>query len=247
MEYSRRKMMEIKPKVIHLLEQALAEAKTLLDRLPEEARVAQGKLDHWAPKDAIAHIADWNDRLAANMAAVARGESPVTYDNFLEVNDQGFLAHRDEPWTAVLEWAAVANQHLVQQVQERSEDDLHSTGGWTGEQPLWRRIVGTGYIHAIQMHLSPLYQERGEEAHAEALQKEAARQLDGLDEDASWRGTVRYNLACYYALAGRKEIAKLGEALALNPRLREWSQQDSDLDCLREEPGYLALCGESLV
>ena len=64
-----------------------------------------------------------------------------------------------------------------------------------------------------------------------------------LDDDAAWQGTVRYNLACHYALAGRTEeaIARLGEALVLNPGLHEWSLQDTDLDSLRQEPGYLAL------
>ena len=54
---------------------------------------------------------------------------------------------------------------------------------------------------------------------------------------------MRYNLACHYALAGEKEraIAGLGAALASNPGLAEWSQQDPDLASIRDEPGYLAL------
>jgi tetratricopeptide (TPR) repeat protein len=243
----RRKTMKIKPQLIRLLERALAEEQALLTHLPEEQRAALGELNCWAPKDVVGHLADWKERLAANMAAVARGESPVTYDNYLEVNDQGFLEHREKPWTAMLEWAEAAHEHLVEQVAGRSEDELYSTGGWPGNQPLWQRIVGTGYVHTIQMHLCPFYQERGQGPYAEALQEEASRLLGGMDESASWQGTVRYNLACHYALSGKKEmaIAKLGEALALNPGLREWSLQDTDLDCLRQEPGYLTLCGES--
>jgi hypothetical protein len=54
---------------------------------------------------------------------------------------------------------------------------------------------------------------------------------------------VQYNLACHYALSGEIETAieKLREALEMNPELTEWSKEDADLACLREEPGYRAL------
>lgn len=236
--------MEFKHRLIKLLERAREEERSLLERLPEEERAALGELNHWGPKDVVGHLADWNERLAANLAAGARGESPVAYPNYLEVNDQGFLEHREKPWTAVLEWAEVAHRHLAEQVEQRGEAELRGTAPWPEGQTVWQRVIGTGYVHSIQMHLCPAYLERGDGAYADALQEEAARLLVGLDEGPAWQGTVRYNLACHYALTGRKEAAiiKLGEALALNPGLREWSQQDTDLDCLRQEPGYLALC-----
>jgi len=120
------------------------------------------------------------------MDAVTRGESPVMYDNTLEVNDEGFRNHQEESWPEILAWAVAAHQHLVEQIERRSEDELHSTGGWTGEQLLWRRIVGTAYIHAIQMHLCPLYCERGENEYAEPLQEEATQLLSVLDDSAAW-------------------------------------------------------------
>ena len=67
--------------------------------------------------------------------------------------------------------------------------------------------------------------------------------LSGLDDSPQWRGTAIYNLACFLALGGIKEtaIAKLGEALRLNPDLTEWSKEDADFASIREEPGYKAL------
>ena len=48
---------------------------------------------------------------------------------------------------------------------------------------------------------------------------------------------------CAYALAGQKDkaIAKLGQALRLQPDLTEWSQQDPDFASIREDAAYLAL------
>jgi hypothetical protein len=55
-----------------------------------------------------------------------------------------------------------------------------------------------------------------------------------------------YNLGCFYAKRGRASdaIARVGEALAVNPRLTEWSKEDSDLDSLRDLPAFQALYTE---
>jgi tetratricopeptide (TPR) repeat protein len=49
-----------------------------------------------------------------------------------------------------------------------------------------------------------------------------------------------YNLACYNALLGRKEEAMdyLKKALENDIALREWAREDSDLDLLKDEPGF---------
>jgi tetratricopeptide (TPR) repeat protein len=48
--------------------------------------------------------------------------------------------------------------------------------------------------------------------------------------------SLQYNLACYAALAGRREDAlrHLEIAFAGNPKAREWAATDSDLESLRE-------------
>jgi tetratricopeptide (TPR) repeat protein len=54
-----------------------------------------------------------------------------------------------------------------------------------------------------------------------------------------------YNLACCEALAGRKEdaIGHLRTAIELRPQLKELAREDSDLDPIREEPGFEELVG----
>ncbi len=53
-------------------------------------------------------------------------------------------------------------------------------------------------------------------------------------------------LVCFFSLNDKADraIELLREAFALNAGLLEWSQQDSDLDALRELPEYQALFEE---
>ncbi|HYY04814.1 MAG TPA: hypothetical protein VE736_13080 [Gaiellaceae bacterium] len=49
-----------------------------------------------------------------------------------------------------------------------------------------------------------------------------------------------YNLACYEALAERSDdaLAHLARAVELNPRFREFAEQDADFAALREDPRF---------
>jgi tetratricopeptide (TPR) repeat protein len=186
-------------------------------------------------------------RLAKDLAAAARGETPVRGEDFevVVVNARIFELNRDRSWPEILEEATEACRQLVEQVKKTSEAELRGTETlpWQGERPLWRVIVGTGTIHPIAMHLGSLLLERGDKEYATELQEKTAKLLWELDDSQSWQGLVQYNLACHYALAGETgtAIEKLREALELNPELTEWSKEDADLASLREEPGYKAL------
>ncbi len=237
--------MKLKSKLIELIEQASEEEQALFARLSEDERSVRGEPDRWSAKDTIAHLAAWKTRLAENLGAATRGKTPVRDEDYEAVNAKVFEENRDRSWSEILVEAAKASRQLVEHVEKTSEAELRGTETlpWQGERPLWRVIVGTGTIHPLAMHLGPLLVERGEKEYATQLQEAAAKLLSELDESQSWQGTVRYNLACHYALAGETETAieKLREALELNPELTEWSKEDADLASIREEPGYKAL------
>jgi tetratricopeptide (TPR) repeat protein len=59
---------------------------------------------------------------------------------------------------------------------------------------------------------------------------------------AEWpqHGTLHYQLACYHALAGRREhaLAHLATAVENEPRAAEWAAGDSDLDSIRDDPAF---------
>ena len=59
---------------------------------------------------------------------------------------------------------------------------------------------------------------------------------------AEWpeSGQLNYQLACFHALAGRREKAleHLAIAVANDPRAAEWASDDSDLDSIRDDPSF---------
>jgi tetratricopeptide (TPR) repeat protein len=61
---------------------------------------------------------------------------------------------------------------------------------------------------------------------------------------AEWpqQGTLQYQLACYHALAGRREQAleHLAVAVAREPRSARWAADDHDLDSIRDDPAFPA-------
>jgi tetratricopeptide (TPR) repeat protein len=240
--------MELKSKLVELVERASAEEQALFAKLSEDERSTPGLPDRWGPKDVIAHLAGWNARLAENLAAAASGGKLERYDDYLAVNAREFAEYQHRPWPEVLARAADARRQLIEQTRARSEAELRGTQTfpWQGDRPLWRHIVGNGFVHPI-MHLASLLVERGEQAYATELQEQAARLLGEMDESKDWQGVVRYNLACHYALIGETDsaIEKLAQAFELNPMLIQESKQDSDLVSIRDEPGYRALCPES--
>jgi hypothetical protein len=239
---------ELKAKVVGLIERAFDEERALFDRLSEEERSVIGEPDQWSPRDVIVHSAKWKVRLAANLAAADAGETPVRHEDYETINAREFEEHRDRSWPDVLEMAADASRQLAEQVEARTEEELGGTDTlpWQEDRPLWRLVVGNGFVHPVTMHLGPVYIARGEKALATQLMEEAAALLRELDDGTNWQGLVRYNLACHYALVGEagRALQGLGEALELNPGLTEWSKEDPDFACIRGDPGYLALYGD---
>ncbi len=113
---------------------------------------------------------------------------------------------------------------------------------WQEGRPLWRLINGTTYLHPI-MHLAEYYRIQGKRIKAGELLGRMTATMETLDDSPHWVSIVKYNQACHFALVGEKKkaIKSLEEALKLNPELREWSQQDPDLEDLHAEREYQAL------
>ena len=59
---------------------------------------------------------------------------------------------------------------------------------------------------------------------------------------AEWpeSGQLNYQLACFHALAGRREQAleHLAIAFASEPKVAEWASDDADLDSIRDDPAF---------
>jgi len=240
---------EIQAKLIELLAYAHDEVQAFVASLTKDERAAVGTRESWATKDTFAHLAEWQARFAEQLAASLRGETTPTYDDIDEANAEIFASYQGQSWDDVMGRFERGRRELLAHIQSFTEDDLASTQKfpWQNGQPLWRRIVGTVYIHPV-LHLSPLYHERGKLDDVCRLQETMAEKLALFSDAPDWQGTVTYNLACHYALIGEKDqaLTTLDKALHLNPGLAEWSKQDSDLASLHDDPKYQSLVEAAL-
>lgn len=228
-----------------LIAQAQNEQRAFWGGLSQAQRSAIGTPDHWSAKDVAAHIIYWNDRLAADLEAAARDVAPPErVEDFDEANRQIIEAHREWPWEDLLEFEHKASARLLAALDGLSEDMLDDPKRyeWTEGRPLWWRIAFTAHFHALD-HVSKAHLEWGEGQRAQEIQERIAHDMAVLDDSDIWQGTVTYNLACFYALNNQPAAAleNLRRAFKLDPRLVDWSKQDSDLDSLRERPDFQAL------
>ncbi|MEW5873420.1 MAG: tetratricopeptide repeat protein [Chloroflexota bacterium] len=235
--------MQYKPVMLALLEQSRQEEQILAGSLTPAERQARGELKNWAFKEIVAHVLVWMQRNGENLLLMKAGQPPTRYDNFLELNDQNFDEFCQMTWEQVQAYSDQVRSAYLEAVQSLSEEQLTSLELYEGQRgTLWNQIVGSCFTHAV-MHYSDIYVKRGDIAQADQLQERAYQTLSGLDSGDVWQGTVRYNLACHYALTGRSEqaIDLIRQSLPLHPGLVDWSRQDTDLDSLRELPEFQAL------
>ena len=176
--------------------------------------------------------------------AALEGKTPSDTEDIDHANADIYHQYRDQPWEAVEALAKGSCERMRAALTEVGDAGLERTDllPWQEGRPIWRHLIGNAYTHPI-IHLSDWHIKRGDKRRAAEMYREMTSRLEGLDDNPEWLGTIRYNLACSYSLAGEAEkaIHTLRKALELNPALAEWSQQDPDFEPIRGEAGYKAL------
>lgn len=238
--------MKIKAMLLDLLHQAQQDEDAFVSSLSETERQAEGTLEHWSAKDEIAHAATWIGRLLQRINTPASAVPPTPDDKVDSENAVIFETYRQQSMDEVLVYSKKIRAALHGAVRALSEEDLNDPTllPWLDGTPLWRRVAGSGYTHPM-IHYATYWTRHGQAALATSMQELGFARLIALDDSPTWLGTNLYNLACQYALNGKREkaLALLTESLSLQPALRVWSAQDSDLALLHEDPAFLALIG----
>lgn len=233
--------MDVRPKLIELLERTQDEEKAFVAQLTAQERERAGKVKDWSAKDMIAHLAGWKLRMADRLAALGRGEDTTHAEEIDAENTLIWAEYSDRSWEEVVQASALGHRRQIDGLQAMSVDDLNDADRFESQkgQPLWRSVAGIGCTHPV-MHLAEAYVKRGQTARAAAMMESLSADLARLDNSPRWVGVVRYNLACYLALSGEKDraIEILRDALRLHPGLTEWSRQDTDLASLHGLPEY---------
>jgi tetratricopeptide (TPR) repeat protein len=239
--------MELKEKITQLFERAYRIEIDFVNALHEDKRVEIGAKDHWSAKDVLAHCAYWKTHHAKNIIAVSEGETPIRAEDFTQANEEVFEKHRSLSWDEVLALVEEGYRNMINILDLDILADLYKPDvlPWQDGRPIWREIVGNGYTHSV-FHIASLYTEFGDIQSAREINEEMITTLGELDDDPVWVGTLRYNLACHYALCGEEEMAvkTLRESLTLNPSLLEWSKEDPDFESIRETSSYKNIYAE---
>jgi tetratricopeptide (TPR) repeat protein len=241
--------MGIKTGLAALYRHEQEEERRYVARMNSEERSATGTPEKWSSKDVFAHIAYWNGKMAVTLEKAGRDETPEPYGELDEVNAETFELTMDLQWSQIRESLKEATESLVSGIEQLPEEDLIKPERfpWQRGQPLWRSVVYVTYYHTMR-HLAELYLARGDGDYGQQLQENAAMLQEQLDNSPGWQASVYYNLACYYAVTGNrsKAIDRLEKAFRLSPDLIAWSINDSDIDSIRDDPGYLNLIPSSL-
>ena len=231
-------------KIIELLELSIQAEIEFIDSLSNDELNMESTPEKWSAKDIIAHNSHWREHHAKNILTVLEGGSSSNVDNIDHANEEVYHQYANHSWVEIKAFAKDSCNVMKAALHNLGDDGLQHINffPWHNNRPLWRFVVGNVYTHPF-IHLSDWHINKGNVECAAEMYQEMTEHLSELDDSPDWQGTIRYNVACSYSLLGNKEkaITTLREALQLNPDLKEWSQQDSDFDPIREEAEYQAL------
>lgn len=212
--------------------------------LTEAERERSGTYEVWAAKDGLNHIAEWLSRDVSRIESADSLLESVTADQVDDVNRAVFETHSGKTWNETMtfvESTFAAALELTNRLGETGLDRIRSFSGGS-ERAQWRMLAAHGLMHVIP-HLTLICRRSGLDQLPEEMETRTADLLLSLDRTPSFVGTVKYNLACHYALHGEKSKAMplLKEAFELEASLKELAESDEDLDLLRESGEFQSL------
>jgi hypothetical protein len=185
----------------------------------------------------------WIENLNIHIQQAMNGAPLTDYDNYNAHNAEDYPRKKHLSWPEMLNLLKTTFNTLSRLIQEFpiNESDLtrEEWEKWTGGRTLQRAVLGSTISHSVY-HFTQFFLDHNRVADMEAIVQTAA---DMLTPYEPVQATIYYNVACYYALhdQAEKAVPLLRDSFTKNASLRDWSQQDTDLDSLRTHPDYLAL------
>lgn len=212
--------------------------------LGENARLAVGTLDNWAPKDLLAHITYWRRRAVEAASYMSRGQNPPDYPSTEESNRLNFIECQNKSFQTLTREAETVLEAIQLIVERYTQEDLQKVGFHASipDRSMLGYLLYKCYIHPVY-HLSLAYLRLGNMSAVNRLQDGMVKDVLSLDDTPNTRGAVYYDRACFYALTGQKAraIKALQESLANRPELKLQARGDSDLVNLQDDPQFQVL------
>lgn len=212
--------------------------------LPEAQRERSGTYDVWAAKDGMNHIAEWLSRDISRIESADFPLESTAADQIDDVNRAIFDSHSGKTWDETMTFVESTFTSALELANDLGEAGLERRRSFSNgnERAQWHMLAAHGLMHVIP-HLTLICRRSGLDQLPEEMELKTADLLLSLDRTPSFAGTVKYNLACHYALHGEeaKAMPLLREAFELEASLKEWSKSDEDLDSLRESAQFQSL------
>ena len=226
--------------VLGLLQQGHLDKEAFLQELNETKRTAIGTPELWSAKDHMAHRTFWHQDLIGKVTAILQHhEVPHSTQDDDQINAIVFEEHKLHPWSVLHAESERVYAELITLAEHLSEEDLTDSKRFasiTGGSPLYTAFLGSCYEHD-QEHLAQYYFDRHDLPRAIQIRERCANRVLQAEVPEWVKGSFLYNLACFYAQQNQVEqaAARLQEAVAFAPRLKERSQSDPDLVALRDQ------------
>ena len=239
--------MTLKERLIALLEWTDGEVERWLDGLGADERAAAGRVDGWAARDLLAHLAEWDGVQAGQFADTLAGRESPTLPDDDTVNAQFFERNRALAWDELAAKAAANRAAMLAGLRALPDATVEAPPG-PDTRPVQSDVLYGKVYHTLR-HLSENMIARGEREAADALMEEGARRMAAIDDAPVFQGTVQYNLACHYALNDQPQraLSVLAGALAARPEMAEYAAQDPDFATLRDDPAFRELLNTKTV
>lgn len=230
--------------VLDLLEQGHLDEVALVQELNETERAAIGTLERWSAKDHMAHRTFWHQDLILKLTAILQDEEVPPSDagetSEDQINASVFEAHQLLPWAALHAESERVYADLITLAEHLSEADLTDPNRFaalTGGRPLYTAFLGSCYEHD-QEHLAQYYLDRNALPQAIQIRERCANRVLQAEVPDWVKGSFLYNLAGFYAQQNQLETAaaRLQDAVAFAPGLKERSQSDPELVAIRDHP-----------
>lgn len=233
----------IRAALIAMTERSQAEEEAFRAAFSAEERQQVGAIDHWAPKEVIAHLGYWKRRQAERLTMSGRGETPPDSSNFQALNDESWPDHARLTWDEAVAQSDQATRDLITAIQQTPAGIWSDTDANVAQiDRLMASTVGNTIGH-VGEHMAEFYLSRGEQAQAYQARRRAADAVLALRLGPGSDSVAYYNLACFYAMQGQSAEALDGlrQAFALRSELIPWAREDHDLDGLRSDPAFQTL------
>jgi len=94
---------ELRERLLEVLASAWQFERDFIESATPEEQTRSGSADNWTAKDIIAHVAEWNARLAQTLREVGPDQEPPVYGEVDEENAAIFESYRSVAWLAIID------------------------------------------------------------------------------------------------------------------------------------------------